>query len=534
MIMNETYKSLIEFARILCISGMSSILFLGLFTSCSGHTVNGLKSTQLTSGIQTEFNFQKLKQGGVLFIPEGVYEYDATALGELQIKQPIKIFGAGKNKTILKFKVTNKQASIRILASNVEIKNLEIQVNMIEALGGGGKAEYGTGITAGWFFQNTEHEVVKNLQIEDVVIRRKAGSFVATAITLIGRVSEVNINNIDILGFTSKLVILHWGGYTVLNENILAPEALEHPDYGLFETYHPHDIQISNIFYEEAANLFAISSSYNVHIQNVSGGPTSDLLFMLPGDEINDFAVPEDKTKIGSNITLENIDFDLKTKIDFNASVIRITSFGASILKKDNQGVRLKQELPYKNLLIKNINVKSVTRTAGDGGTRNYRFGINAHDLTGENIVFKNINFLDVAKDKQTYDGEIADSYGIHLRNSEGINSQMIFDNIQTGAKRGVGITDSKNITVTNSIFNRFNPSLLGDHGSGIYFIEKNDVLAKVTGNIIIQNSVFGDFNEIVRYPPTSNAGFCLKVTFINIGLFLPFDGNLERDNNCL
>ena len=498
--------------------------------------IKKLSSISEDSLASKNFSFSSLSGGGVVNIPSGTYEYDATLLGELQITNPIKIFGSGKNKTKLKFKVRNNQASIRILASNVEIANLEIEVEMIGSFGvGGGRAEYGTGITAGMYLQNAEHDEVSNINLHDLSISRVPGSFVATAITLIGRVSFVNIENIDILENTSKLVIMHWGGYTDMIENIPAPEALERPEYALVETYHPHNINISNVNFERAANLFIISSSYNINIEDISGGQTSDLLYMLPGDEINDLAVSLDKQNIGKNITLKNIDFDLKTKADANAYVVRLTSFGASILKKDENGNRPAQELPYDNVLFENIKVNSVTRTSDAGGTRNYRFGINAQDLTGSDISFVNIDLNDVGSSRQTYNGVPGDSFAIYLRNSEGLDSSpIVFDGIFSSAQRGVGIIDSRSVIIKNSQFNRSALAASSDQSSGVYFLEKNDHRAKVTNDIEIRNSLFGEYTEIIRYPPLSESSFCSKVNFTNISHFVPLSGSLERDNSCL
>jgi hypothetical protein len=421
------------------------------------------------------FSLDQLKQGGQISIPAGSFSHT----GEIVIDKATTIVGAGRDRTTLDLFITRDEAGLRILSSDVTIKDLNIRVHLVHKLtepghAGGGRGEYGTGITVGRYLTLNEQPRIENITIERVAISRDG--FVAAALTLIGHVTKVTIRDIDLRDAHSTALIMHWGGKS---SHAPAPQALEMPGFEVFESYHPNTISISNVSIARVARFLIISSSYKVDVERIEG-TTAELLFMLPGDEIDRFAQAADKGRVGSDISLKDISAHVYTKDSDH--LVRVTSIGTS--KTDQQ----KRLLPYKNLLVEGVFIKSVTRVQN----KTFRYGLNLNGATGSNLRFENVVLSDVAfKPFETGTGALP-AYGVYLNSCAGIT----LDAITARSHMGIGIVDSTDVAIKGSTFSSKGPSSLTSYG--LFFKE-----TAVGGNssISVEDTTLINYDYGIRYP---------------------------------
>ncbi len=412
-----------------------------------------------------------------IHVAPGTFPHD----GQLTIDVPMSIVGAGRNMTTLAFSVTRDEASLRVLSGSVAIADLEIEVDLVESLSDnihvGGRAEYGTGITIGEYLTTTAPSLIDGVTVHNIRIART--HFTAAAMTIIGRVQNIEIQDIDLTGYSSTALIIHWGGHSTVAPS---PAALDDPNYDLYETYHPHDIVVRGVSVERSARFAIVSSAYNVVLEYFHGA-TSELLFMLPGDEVDRFAVSEDRGRIFTNITVRDFEAAMSTKV--NNYAIRLTSYGKSRIDG------IKRAFTLRNATFEDIDVTSVTRTAG----KSFRYGINANGTRGENVVFRNISLDDLASREFPGESGVLASYGMFVRDGSGIR----FENVQTRARFAVGIVDSRDIVVTGGVFDYLDLGSM-ETSYGVY-VGEGDAPVFHNANLTIENTTVTGYDVGIRYP---------------------------------
>jgi hypothetical protein len=414
-----------------------------------------------------------------LHVGDGRFEHD----GQLTVTVPVTFEGQGPERSTLAFSVNRDQSSIRVLSGGVDVHGLEIEVDLVESLSDGihtgGRAEYGTAITVGRYLHTEPHEEVRGVSVQDVRIHRT--NFTAAGISILGRSSEVSVRDLEIVGRVSTAVILHWGGHTTVAPS---PAALEHPDYDVMTTYHPHDVLVDGVTVHDSARMAIISSSYDVTLQELHG-PTTSVLLLLPGDEINRFATPGDRDRVMSNITMRNVSSQLEA--DDADYVVRATAVGTS---KVDGAQRI---LPVVGLHLENIEILGVDHPGG----ASYRYGINANGLRGTDIEFANIDLASVASWEYTggQGGAVQASYGLFLRDASGITAT----GLRTGARYGVGIWDSQHILVQDSTLAYTDDPPSDRNAFGIYVAE-DDAPQGINLDLRVQDTTVTGYDYGTRY----------------------------------
>ncbi len=432
----------------------------------------------LARAVEILDGFSDVATSAHLGIGPGRFEHE----GELQLHHGVEIEGSGRDATVLAFSIDRDQPSMRLLSSDITIGGVEIEVDLIESLSDGvhfgGRGEYGTGITLGRYLHTEPHEVVDNVQIAGIRIRRT--NFTAAGITIMGRSSNVTIDDVEYAGGrTSTAVIVHWGGHTTVAP---APAALEDPRYAVLTSYHPHGLTIQGIRAEDTARLAVVSSAYDVILRDFEG-PTSAMLFVLPGDEIDRFASDEDAGRVMSN--LEFSDFRAPLRADEGEHVVRITSIGTS--RMDGE----RRLLLTHGLRLQNFEVQSVDRPGG----MSYRYGINANDTRGSDIEFSNIRLADVGSWEYDDNGPVQASYGLYIRDALGIS----VDGLSTEARYGIGIIDSQDITIDDATLTYDGTPPSDANAFGVYVAE-SDAPEGANDNLQISNSTIEGYDYGVRY----------------------------------
>ncbi len=427
------------------------------FTDCTvsdAHTVflrtggddthHGLSEADAVASLSRalEIAHDQEKRGIVVDIGAGTFPHD----GELRITSGVSLRGAGPS-TLLDFDLERTEASIRILASDVELSSLAINVHLVHSLSGcvenpntcitGGRGEFGTGVTVGAYLQTEAPLPIERVTLRDLVIGRDGGddvSYLAAAMTLVGRVSDITISGIELRDRHSTGLIAHWGGWSTVAP---APEALQNPDYALLETYHPHRIDVTGLTFERLDAITALSSTYDVRLQNLSGR-TSRIALLLPGDEVDVYATEEDRGNINKNLTISDVEVDISARPG-RPELVRITANGTSKID-DTNGTPVVRTLPYEQVTIEDVTVLSVDTSQAD-----LHYGIDANGAQGTDIVLRNIVLGAVATGGFPGSNGPVPGVGLHIRNATGLR----IDNLQTQADVGVVIRDSDSIRIT-------------------------------------------------------------------------------------
>jgi len=402
--------------------------------------------------------------------------------GELQLRHAVEIEGAGRDATVLAFAIDRDQASIRILTSNVVLEDVEIEVDLVESLNDGihtgGRGEYGTALTLGRYLHTEPHEIVDGVEVRRIRIRRT--NFTAAGITIIGRASNVEIDDVELAGSrTSTAVIVHWGGHSTVAP---APAAIEDPRYAVLTSYHPHALSIRDFVAEDTARLAVVSSAYDVELSNFEG-PTSAMLFVLPGDEIDRFASPQDAGHVMTN--LEFTGFRAPLIADEGEHVVRITSVGTS--RMDGQ----RRLLENHGLRLEGFEVQGVEHPAG----LSYRYGVNANDLRGSNIELIDIDLGDVASWEYDDAGSVQASFGVYLRDALGVS----VSGLASKARYGLGIIDSQDISVDGATLTYEDNPPSAANAFGVYVAE-GESPERANANLALSNSTITGYDYGVRY----------------------------------
>lgn len=318
------------------------------------------------------------------------YDYN----GELVLSGKMTLLGRGGR---IKFTVDNTKPSIRVVASKVRIRDLNVEVNLTNGLGSDGGAN-GTAVTVGRFFYDETPDEVRDVRIKGLRVTRTAGSWGGHVITVIGRVSDVKINDLEteqIAGApkNGNAVLVHWGA--------------EGPGPGLPFTgnsYHPNNVKVDGMTLDGHMRVYQISSSYDVTVKNVTGTNIDRVGDIIPGDEGNRYAPVEQKSFIGSNI--QCTDFNVSGLINDSLASLRVYGLGFSRFDLTPGGQVAINWLQYRNVKMARMvlaGADDVDRVidcqnasgsilAEDIDLRVGRLGIGARVLDGgRGVVFRNI-----------------------------------------------------------------------------------------------------------------------------------------------
>lgn len=442
-------------------------------------------------------------------------------MGQLTLNTPVTLEGASRDESTLELELTREDAGIRVLSPNVTIRDLEVSVYLAESLSDGihegGRGEYGTGITLGEYLATEEQVAVDDIVLERLRISRPnmapAINYTAAALTMVGRVQNVSVEDIDLLGNHSTVLILHWGAHSTVAP---APSALVDPAYDVIESYHPHSIVVRQLRVERSARLLIISSSYDIDVSDIEG-QTREILFMLPGDEGDNFAVEGDRGRANSDITVTNIRAAMS--VGPNTHAIRLSSVGTSKVPA-TLGDKVRYSMT--DIELSDIRVTGVTRRAGES----FRYGINAGGMTGENIVLRNIDLSDLASlDHVDADRGVLPSYGLYMRETTGLRVSQL----RSRGRYGIGIVDSRNIVVENSDFS-YLPS---DSTRASYGVFVRDGSAPELNNdgIALRGLRVTDYEHGIRYAGSDR---CAELTLDDLTFSGTPDTSVEVNGTCL
>ncbi|MFK7999763.1 MAG: hypothetical protein AB8H86_09205 [Polyangiales bacterium] len=442
-------------------------------------------------------------------------------MGQLTLSDPVILEGVSRDESTLQLELTREDAGVRVLAPNVTIRDLEISVYLAESLSDGihegGRGEYGTGITLGEYLAVEQQVAVDGIVLERLRISRPsmapAINYTAAALTMVGRVQNVSVEDIDLLGNHSTALILHWGAHSTVAP---APGALADPAYDVIESYHPHSIVVRQVRVERSARFLIISSSYDVEISGVEGA-TREILFMLPGDEGDNFAVEGDRGRANSDITVTNIRASLS--VGPNTHAIRLSSVGTS---KVPATLGDKVRYSMRNIELSDITVTEVTRRAGES----FRYGINAGGMTGENIVLRNIDLSDLASlDYEDPDRGVLPSYGLYMRETTGLRVSQL----QSRGRYGIGIVDARDILVEDSDFSyRASDSTRASYG---IFIRDGSEPELSNDAIELRGLRVSDYESGIRYAGTDR---CAELTLEELTFTGTDAMSVEVNGACL
>lgn len=441
----------------------------------------------------------------------GPGEFEETR--ELRLDHPVRIVGAGRDDggSQVSFRIERTHASVRVMSGGVVIEDLAIHVELVHGLTDefyvGGRGEFGTGVTVGEYLSTTPSPRVDGVTLRRLRISRSGDT--AAAMTIVGRVANVLVEDIRMTGNHSTATILHWGAHSSIAP---APAALYAPGYEVYESYHPHGITIRDLDIERSARFAVISSSYDVTMSGYRG-ETAELLFILPGDEIDRYAQEEDRGRIMSGIDVGDFEVAVRARnnsVDF----IRTTAVGTS--KVDS----MRRLLPIRGMAIHDIRVLSVDRTEG-----HLRYGVNAAGTRGEDITFSNLHLADLASRQWvTEEGRAISSFGVYLRDAEGVT----VEDVTTHGRYGLAIIDSQGITVRRGTFEHLETGAT-TRSYGIFTADDAAPYGPLTG-VTLEGLTVTGYDVGIAYPgPGRCDAFTLSgLSFVSIGEVV------ERPESCL
>lgn len=433
--------------------------------------------------------------GKTILTKEQILTYPKKQLGRghfiveesFVIREPLELFGAGRDRTTLTVCVNDTSSAIQILSArgNVHIHDLNINVVLRNApRDSDGTGGSGAAILVGKFLDTkpADYFRVKNVRLENLKISRPSSSYMANAISLIGNVSDVNLKDIRVVGRHSHALLMHWGGILDSSaggvcSDIESPfvyyskaEAEAAGDVRLhtkmkcpvLRSFHVHNVNVENYHVEEgsmAGYLLTLSSTYNITAQDMSATVTRPL-FIFAGDEGADYAQAPQNTYIGRNILVKKIRAKLvvpssKDKpVTSVSSPISIGSKGVSKWTNNdpNQKGRV-ASIQWNNLVIEDYksepadeSYKSETVDPVLDYKRKYVRGVYMPYARagGGGIHLKNIDTGELG-------AESSSSVGLYITFGQGVHVDRFI------GKPYVGIyaVNSRNITVKNSYFSR-------------------------------------------------------------------------------
>ncbi|MCJ8051848.1 hypothetical protein GB928_003310 [Shinella curvata] len=219
----------------------------------------------------------------------------------------------------------------------------------------------------------------------------------------IGRVAEVDAEDIEVIGFAGAALHFHWGADGIGVENPIDA------------TYHPNKISVRNVKAVGCGRLFTFSSNYDVSASGLRGINCKRLGELIPGDETNFYSNADDKPLVGGVIHISDFLLSGASLVN-NIAALRIASIGTSRADDDPEtGLGTRRLLNWRSVIIENGKI---------AGADNVFRGI---DLTGAvgTITLRNIDCSEVARS----------TTGLRLADNRG---NIIVDNVTVGSATGI------------------------------------------------------------------------------------------------
>ena len=220
--------------------------------------------------------------GRIMLFPDGTYYGNPVLLSE-----GTKWRGEDMDKVIIDIPTDRNEVTIWIKESNCSVENMTIRTTMSNI----GSGTNGTMVTVGLgtSFLTSQDE------LKNTILRNLKGVNLGepcNAITVIGNVSSIEIDNIEGDGYAQG-VVCHWGS----NRNL---------DLTFIESYYPNNITLGKLSFKnlDFGGLF-ISACYNVTLDHMSLKNCGQVLSVIAGDSVGAPATINDN--ILKNITLDNI-----------------------------------------------------------------------------------------------------------------------------------------------------------------------------------------------------------------------------------
>lgn len=282
---------------------------------------------------------------------------DYLTNGEIQINNPISIYGINNSKIYAS--ISNDQSVFHVLSSNVNFKDLNIDVTYSNPHA---TSQYGGAITIGSYYMENGFDL-NNINIDNCNIIKNISD--GMTVGIFGNSHNIKISNCYI---KNNGIGMHWSG------NFLAGHT---PDTK--ESYHPHNIIIENCLLESAMGVYC-SGAYNVEMKNLVFKNNESCIQLVAGD-VGEYLT--DKGKLMTGIKIENCDFN-----DCTNHTVFIKGYGTW-----SGGDNTYNPIEYPNVEITNCNFNdSATNTSANLLRVDYMSGLNV----------KNCNFNATTRLKHT------------------------------------------------------------------------------------------------------------------------------------
>jgi len=333
---------------------------------------------------------------------------------------------------------TQYENAVRILHSNVTIKNLVINIDdsISTPLHGGLR----NAITAGEYGNTFGSSTYKNLILENITLLNGCDS---NGIALIGDIDGVLVNNVNIIGddtdgSCNNGILIHWSA-----NNTGSPTT----------TYHPRNISLKNITFSDVSlsasteqpSCIFLSAVYNINIENVKGVDVNTGIYTYVGDFGFDYA-PTGVPNFMSGISIRNVDF------------LDVRKYGHRILMRQNGAGGAKNL----GMLCSNFQSRPLSGSEDVGLKVDY--------VVGFPCIFDSNNFS-------------SHSIGYDCQNSSSV--EFINGILNLSELNGASFSSVNRCVISNSIITGNNTNTAtGDTGAGI-LIAGTGASNKIFGNAI-------------------------------------------------
>lgn len=218
--------------------------------------------------------------GGRIRLPPGRYP-----VGGLVIRAGWTIEG---DDTTLVQPVATAEPLLHVVGSDVTLRGLRLELPASSP--GPHDGAHWTGITVGHYLYGDEPAALTGVRLEDLTVTR-AGRCAANSVTVIGAVSDLRIQGLDVTGGGTGLMV-HWGGIGATVSSITGP------------TYHPHDLAIDGLSVHEAFEGFCLSSVHDAVVRDVRCDDVEIGFRLLAGDNGDRFHVLGADSEVNRRITV--------------------------------------------------------------------------------------------------------------------------------------------------------------------------------------------------------------------------------------
>lgn len=253
--------------------------------------------------------------------------------GEIQINKAITINGI--NGSTIKGNISNKQSVFHVLNDNVRFNDLNIDVTYTNP---NANAQYGGAITIGSYYMENGMNL-KNIKLNGLKISKNITD--GFTIGIFGDSHNIDISNCNV---NKNGIGIHWSG-----------NFLEGHTPAIKQSYHPHNIKISNCFFENDMGVYC-SGAYNVIMENLDFKNNLSCIQLVAGD-VGEYLLESNmKNKILKGIKIDNCNFN-----DCTDHTVFLKGYGTWINGDNTYN-------PIKNTEIKFTNCSfndSETNTAG-------------------------------------------------------------------------------------------------------------------------------------------------------------------------